>query len=254
MSCAHPRHAVGPLVAPAQLDPGAHVGMVRPAIVADEKALVLVRPRRLVHGRGALHRGVHRQVADVVPVQPQREFFVHRQRVEAARRGEPPVDHLLRHAMIERVEEPDMLAGVPHLDRHPGQRAGLAGEGRPEIDHRDLRRRLRVVPHRVLLEEMHRSPPIPPAGASVGRGQRPVKRAASRELLRGIAAPTQDGAEWQGERARGKRRACSRPAPALDRGAGCRRSNTGHPRRRGGDARRRDACPTPRRWAAPGFA
>src|SRR6266446_858223 len=34
-----------------------HVRKVRPAIVADEKAFALTGPGRLVHGRGALHRG-----------------------------------------------------------------------------------------------------------------------------------------------------------------------------------------------------
>ena len=42
--------------------------------------------------RRALHRGVHRHVADIVLVQPQLQFLLQRQRMEPARRGEAAVD------------------------------------------------------------------------------------------------------------------------------------------------------------------
>ena len=56
------------------LVPGTPLSVLRsldappPAIVADEVGLVLVRPGRAVHGGVALDARVHREVADVVPV------------------------------------------------------------------------------------------------------------------------------------------------------------------------------------------
>ena len=46
--------AIRPLVAAAQRLAGDHVPMLRAAIVRNEEAFVLVRTRRLVHGRGTL--------------------------------------------------------------------------------------------------------------------------------------------------------------------------------------------------------
>ena len=103
----------------AKRDAGQHVGMIRPAVVADEEALVLVRLGRLVHLRRGLHRGVHRHVADVVLVQLKFQLLLQRQRMESPRCRKCAVDDLLRHAMIPRVKETDVLAGVAHLLR-PG--------------------------------------------------------------------------------------------------------------------------------------
>src|SRR5271166_4172401 len=51
-------HIRRPLVAPAQGLPGDHAGMVGPAVVADEKALVLIGPGRLMNDRGPDHPSV----------------------------------------------------------------------------------------------------------------------------------------------------------------------------------------------------
>ena len=138
---------------------GDHVGVVGAAVVADEKALVLVRAGRLVDGRGALHRGVDRQVADIVLVEPELEFFLQRQRVKAARGGEGAVDQRLGHAVPGGVEEPDILAGIADIRREAAERAGLAGEERTEIDDRDLRRRRFRVLDAEFLEQVHCHPP-----------------------------------------------------------------------------------------------
>src|SRR5256886_8347328 len=76
---------------------GEGVGMVGAAVVADEEALVEVRPGRLVNRRVPLHALVHRQVADVVLVDLERELFLQGDRVELARGVEGGVDERLRH-------------------------------------------------------------------------------------------------------------------------------------------------------------
>ena len=114
---AHPGHGPsGHWLRPRSGMPATHVGMVGAAVVADEEALVLVRPGRLVHRRGALHRGVHRQVADIVLVELQPQLFLERQRVKPARGGEGARRSAsLRHAVAGAVEEADILAGMPDL-------------------------------------------------------------------------------------------------------------------------------------------
>ena len=121
-----------PLVAPAQRFAGDHVGMVGAAVVADEKALVLVRPCRLVHGRGALHRGVDRQIADIVLVEPELQLFLERQRVKAARGGKGALDQLFRHAVVGRIEKPDILARMADLRRQAASAPGSPANSGPK--------------------------------------------------------------------------------------------------------------------------
>ena len=109
-----------------------------------------------MHGRGALHRGVDRQIADIAVVEPQLEFFGQRQRVEGARGGEGPVDHRFGHAMPGGIEEADLLAGMPDRGGEALQRARRTGEDRGEIEYRDLRRRRVVILDPEFLEQIHR--------------------------------------------------------------------------------------------------
>ena len=94
-------HAFGPLVLTTQRNAGEHVRMIRPTIMADKEALILVGLRRLVHLRCSLHRCVHRHVADIVLVQPKLQLLFERQCMETSRCGEAAIDDLLRHAMVE---------------------------------------------------------------------------------------------------------------------------------------------------------
>jgi hypothetical protein len=114
--------ATGPLVAAAQWQAGNDVGVVGAAIVADEKALILVRSCRLVHGRGALHRGVDRQIADIVVVELQFQLVGERQCVEPAGCGKGALDDLVGYAVVQRIEEADFGAGAPDLGGDPVQR------------------------------------------------------------------------------------------------------------------------------------
>ncbi len=85
----------------------------------------------------ALDAGIHRHVADVVPIDPQRQFLVERQGMKAGVLGEGAVDQGLRHAVIGDVEEADRLGDVAQLGRDVLERAGLAGPVVAEIEHRD---------------------------------------------------------------------------------------------------------------------
>ena len=155
---AHPGHAFWPLVAAAQRLAGDHVGMVAAAIVADEEAFIPVRAGRLVHGRGALDRGIDRQIADIVLVEPQLQLVGERQGMEPPRGGKGAIDHRLGHAMVQRIEEPDILAGVARRGGDAPERARLAGENRGEIDDRDLRGRVGAVADRMLFKQVHPRP------------------------------------------------------------------------------------------------
>ena len=75
--------------------------------------------------------------------------------MEPARRGKGAVDQLFRNGVVQRIEEPDLLAGMPQLTRKSRQRACLAGKKRPEIDDRDLRRRRGVILDPEFLEQIH---------------------------------------------------------------------------------------------------
>ena len=66
------------------------------------------------------------------------QLLLERQRMELARRGEATIDHLLRHTVVQCVEEADILTGIAHLLGQALQRAGLAGEIRAVVDHRNL--------------------------------------------------------------------------------------------------------------------
>ena len=66
--------ASGPLVSASERASGHDVRMVSAPVVADEEALVVVGPGRLVDRRGPLHALIHRQVADVVLVDLEREL------------------------------------------------------------------------------------------------------------------------------------------------------------------------------------
>jgi hypothetical protein len=129
--------------------------MIGVPLVADEEALVVVGPRRLVDRRGALHALVHRQVADVVLVELQPHLVRERQRVEFARGRERGVDHRLRHAVAGHVEEADLLARAPDLRRRGIESAGLSPEGGPEVDDGNRPRRLLDAPDRHGFEDIH---------------------------------------------------------------------------------------------------
>src|SRR4030095_1832627 len=152
------------------------VRMVGGPVVADEEALVEVRPRRLVDGRMPLHALVHRHVADVVLVDLQRALLLERRRVELARGREGAVDHGLRHAMTGQIEEADGLARAPDLERHGVHRSRRpAGRG-PDVDQGDrLRRRLDVL-DRQRLEDVHlwSGPPCPRRNRNASAGPRPA--------------------------------------------------------------------------------
>ena len=75
--------------------------------------------------------------------------------MKALRRREGGIDCGLRNAVIEGVEEADILAGIFYVRRDPFQRAGGAGEIRAVIDDGDLIGRGFEILHGVLLEEMH---------------------------------------------------------------------------------------------------
>jgi hypothetical protein len=80
-----------------------------------QKALVLIGPGCLVHGRGAPYRGVDRQIADIVVVEPERELLLERQGVEPTRRGKRPPDRVVGDAVVQRIEEPDIFASVGNI-------------------------------------------------------------------------------------------------------------------------------------------
>jgi hypothetical protein len=148
-------HAFGPLILTTQRNAGEHVRMIRPTIMADKEALILVGLRRLVHLRCSLHRCVHRHVADIVLVQPKLQLLFERQRMETSRCGEAAIDDPLGHAMVEYIEEANVLAGVTHLLGQPLQRARFASEIWTIVDDRNLLGRFGKVLDRVLLEQMH---------------------------------------------------------------------------------------------------
>src|SRR5919201_3795991 len=129
--------------------------MIGRALVTDDEALVEVGPRGLVHRGGALHALIHRQIADVVVVQLQRELFLERQRVEFARGLERRLHNPRRHAVAGEVEEADPLARVAHLRGDRVQSPGRPAKRGTEIDHGDRARDLRDVLHGHRLEDVH---------------------------------------------------------------------------------------------------
>src|SRR5207302_6823859 len=82
--------------------------------------------------------------------------FLEGERVKAPRRGEGAHDHRIGHAMVQRVEEADILAGMPRQLGGAVESAGLAGEAGPEIDDRDLRRGRGIIFDALLLKQIHR--------------------------------------------------------------------------------------------------
>src|SRR5579883_573106 len=193
--------------------------MVGAAVMADEEAFVAVRPGCLVHGRGALDRGVERQIADIVLVQPQLQLGFERQGVKPPRGGKGTLDHRFRHAVAGGIEKADLFAGAAGFGGGAREGAGLAGKIRCEIDDGDLCRRGGVILDPVLLKQVHRS--LRRGSASIaGRG-----RARERVRIR-PRRPGGTGAVFRGGRPRGRR--CSRAA---------RRGR--HRRRWHGSARRR---------------
>ena len=129
--------------------------MLGAAVVADEEALVVVRPRGLVDLRGPLDALVHRKVADVVLIDPQRPLLDGGHRVELPRGGERGVDDRLRHAVPRDVKEAHLLACASHLGRDIIQSARLATKRRADVDDGDRPRDLFEIPHRHRLEDVH---------------------------------------------------------------------------------------------------
>ena len=101
---------------------GAHQRVVGLAIVAQEERGVLAR-----RPTGEL-ANLHRQVADIVLVDLDRELALHGQRMESGRLRERRVDQRLRDAVAEQVVEADLLERPAQLGPEPFTRAGLAGE------------------------------------------------------------------------------------------------------------------------------
>jgi len=85
----------------------------------------------LVHGRGALYRGVDRQVAHIVVVEPERELLLERQGVAPTRRGKGPIDRVVGDAVVQRIEEPDIFAGAGNIDRYTLESSARTGKVRP---------------------------------------------------------------------------------------------------------------------------
>src|SRR5712691_4068684 len=105
-----------------------HIAMVEAAIVTNEEAFVLVGAGRLVHRRGALDRGVDRQIADIVLVEPQLQLVGERQGMELPRGGKGAIDQRLGHAVVQRIKEPDILAGVARRGRDAPESTGRAAK------------------------------------------------------------------------------------------------------------------------------
>ena len=144
-----------PLVAAAQRFTGDDVRVLRPAVVADKKAFVLVGFCRLVDRRGALHRRIDRQVADIVFVQLHRELLLERQSVELDRGGKSPIDQFIRHAMVQGIKEADLFTGVRDLCGDMFKCSRRAGEVGTIIDYRDLTGGRSMIADPVPLEKMH---------------------------------------------------------------------------------------------------
>src|ERR1700745_4362741 len=111
--------------------------MVGLAIVADEEALVVVGPRRLVNGGMPLDARVDREIPDIALVQAEPHLLFERHGVKFPRGLERGVDQIRRHAVPREVEEADTLARVLHLPCDLVDTAGLPGERGPEVDHRN---------------------------------------------------------------------------------------------------------------------
>src|SRR5260370_20788536 len=73
----------------------------------------------------------------------------------SARGGKGPVDQLLGDPMVQRVEEPDILAGMRDLGGNPIERSRHAGEVGTVIDDGDQLRSPVVILYPMLLEQMH---------------------------------------------------------------------------------------------------
>jgi hypothetical protein len=108
-----------------------------------------------VHGRGALYRGVDRQIADIIVIKPERELLLERQGVEPTRRGKCPLDCVVGDAVVQRIEEPDIFTGVGNIGGYPIESSRRAGKVRPVIDGRDHSCGRLIILDRILLEEMH---------------------------------------------------------------------------------------------------
>ena len=99
-----------------------------------------------------MHRGVDRQIADIVAVEPERELLLKRQGVKLARRGKRPLDRVVGDPVVQGIEEPDIFASMGDFDREAFESARHSGEVGSIIDDRDhLRGRGRIA-NRKLLE------------------------------------------------------------------------------------------------------
>src|ERR1700732_3601708 len=136
MSERNPGSPAGHWLRPRNGFPAITSGWFGPRSWLTKKAFVLVWAGGAMHGRGTLHRGVDRQIADVVVIELERELALERQGVEPARGGEGPFDHLVANAVVQRIEEPDILAGVGDLGGDPVEGSRLAAEIWPIIDDR----------------------------------------------------------------------------------------------------------------------
>jgi hypothetical protein len=88
------------------------------------------------------HRRFEREIADIVLVDPQRQFCLFRLVVEASRSIERAGDQRFRHAMVYDEIEADVLQCVPKFGADPKQGAWGAGTVINEIDNRDFIRRI----------------------------------------------------------------------------------------------------------------
>jgi anaerobic selenocysteine-containing dehydrogenase len=140
---AEPRQVHRPLVLAAEQHAADHVGMIRGTVALQEQRLDDVRFLHRVDGGRPRHGRRDRQVSDVVPVEPQRQLVVERQRVEAARLGEDVRDERRRHGMIDDEVEADVLEGVAEGGGGAFRGARRAGEVRAEVQDGNLDRRHR---------------------------------------------------------------------------------------------------------------
>src|SRR5262245_44460971 len=107
------------------------------AIAGDVEALAEVRLGVPVHRRMAHDLPAERQVADVVLADLERELGPFGAREELLGDGEGAVDQMLGHAVIGDDEKPGIFAGAGDGPRQRRRRAGLAGEIRADIEHRN---------------------------------------------------------------------------------------------------------------------
>ncbi len=132
------RQATGPLIDTSEHLVGHHVRVVGRQVALDEKRLVEVGPIVLVQPRMADGRPLERQVADVMPIDPQRQLGLVRLRVKPLRRGEAVIDQRLRHPVVDDEVETDLFQ---RMTKVVGQRLSRTGGARKitcQVKHRNL--------------------------------------------------------------------------------------------------------------------